>query len=55
MAAELVGISVVKMKYIAYAVSGFIALSAIFLGGKRPLGILLGAIVFGFAEALSDE
>ncbi len=81
-AAESVGISVVKMKYIAYALSGlvasfggvnlsmgylsifqrdmtagrgFIALAAIFLGGKRPLGVLFGAIVFGFAEALSNQ
>lgn len=81
-AAESVGISAVKMKYIAYGLSGlvasfggvnlsmgylsifqrdmtagrgFIALAAIFLGGKRPLGVLFGAIVFGFAEALSNQ
>ncbi|KAA9146995.1 ABC transporter permease [Microbacterium lushaniae] len=32
---------------------GFIAVAAIFLGGMRPLGVLLAALAFGFFEALS--
>ena len=33
---------------------GWIALVVIFLGMRRPLGILLAAFVFGFAESLSN-
>jgi simple sugar transport system permease protein len=33
---------------------GWIALVAIYLGNKTPLGILIACIVFGFAESLSN-
>lgn len=32
---------------------GFIALAAVYLGGRRPWGTLLAAIIFGFAQALA--
>ncbi len=32
---------------------GFIAVAAIFLGGMRPVGVLLASLAFGFFEALS--
>jgi simple sugar transport system permease protein len=34
---------------------GFIALAAVFLGGRKPWGTFLAAIVFGFAQALSNH
>ncbi len=34
---------------------GFIALAAIFLGGKTPIGTMIAALVFGAAEALSVQ
>jgi ABC-type uncharacterized transport system permease subunit len=34
---------------------GFIALAAIYLGGRRPLGTMLAAIIFGFADALGNQ
>lgn len=34
---------------------GFIALAAIYLGGRAPWGTLLAAIVFGSADALSNQ
>jgi simple sugar transport system permease protein len=32
---------------------GFIALAAVYLGGRKPWGTLLAAIIFGFAQALA--
>lgn len=34
---------------------GFIALAAVYLGGKRPWGTYLAAILFGAADALSNQ
>ena len=34
---------------------GFIALAAIYLGGRTPLGTMLASIVFGFADALANQ
>jgi general nucleoside transport system permease protein len=34
---------------------GFIALAAVYLGGRKPWGTLLAAIVFGLADALSNQ
>ncbi len=34
---------------------GFIALAAVYLGGRRPWGTAIAAIVFGFADALSNQ
>ena len=34
---------------------GWIALVIIFLGGRRPLGVLIAAFVFGLAEAFSNH
>ena len=79
-AASSVGVSVLKIKYIAIGFSGlmagfggafmsmyysmgwsldmvagrgFIALAAQAMGGGEPLGSMLSALVFGFAQALS--
>lgn len=34
---------------------GFIAMAAVYLGGKRPWGTFLAAILFGAADALSNQ
>ncbi len=34
---------------------GFIALAAVYLGGRRPWGTLIAAMVFGLADALSNQ
>ncbi|NMC46395.1 MAG: ABC transporter permease [Chloroflexi bacterium] len=34
---------------------GFIALAAVYLGGRKPWGTVLAAIIFGVADALSNQ
>jgi ABC-type uncharacterized transport system permease subunit len=34
---------------------GFIALAAVYLGGRKPLGTMIAAIIFGLADALSNQ
>jgi simple sugar transport system permease protein len=34
---------------------GFIALAAVYLGGRKPWGVLLAAIIFGGFDALSNQ
>ncbi len=34
---------------------GFIALAAVYLGGRKPWGTLIAAMVFGLADALSNQ
>jgi general nucleoside transport system permease protein len=34
---------------------GFIALAAVYLGGRKPWGTLIAAIIFGLADALSNQ
>lgn len=81
-AADSVGISVIKIKYIALIISGvlaglggaymsmgyvswfstnmtagrgFISIVAAAMGGDTPLGTFLAALLFGFADALSNS
>ena len=34
---------------------GFIALAAVYLGGRKPWGTVVAAIIFGVADALSNQ
>jgi general nucleoside transport system permease protein len=34
---------------------GFIALAAVYLGGRKPWGTLIAAVIFGLADALSNQ
>ncbi len=81
-AAASVGVNVMKVRWIALLMSGFlaslggvymsmaylnlfqrdmtagrgfIALAAVYLGGRKPWGVLLAAIIFGAFDALSNQ
>jgi general nucleoside transport system permease protein len=81
-AAETVGVSVIRTRYVAVIASGFlaalggtylsiallgsftenmtagrgyIALAAVIFGAWRPLGALVGALLFGFSSALAQR